>query len=253
MSTIRALLRNAALASAVTLLLAAPGHADPAPTSDDWGTVTAGAGCVQSDAWVARSKGGQGPTDSKLFESHYPAMPQAPGQQSGGLGSMDLAVGGRSLGRAAGVHSRALGPGVADAGGTAFDVERSPVGVNVGGLTAGAATRRGEPLALTSGGYRGFVAVRGRKVADIPASWPVNYSVRIPQDPHQPVIAIVVTNEQVTTDDSGRPTLDVDGHYRFDPKARSGYVNAIHITYFGAGGPEEITVAHAAVLRTCEA
>jgi hypothetical protein len=163
---------------------------------------------------------------------------------------MDLAVGGQSLGRAAGVHSRALGTGVADAGGTAFDVERSPVGVNVGRLTAGAATKPGEPVALTSGGYRGFVAVHGQKVADIPASWPVNYSVRIPEDPRQPVIAIVVTNEQVTTDDSGRPTLDGDGRYRFDAKARSGYANAIRITLFGAGDPEEITVGHAAVLRT---
>jgi hypothetical protein len=157
---------------------------------------------------------------------------------------MDLALDGRSLGRAAGVHSRALGTGVAEAGGPAFDVERSPVGVNVGGLTAGAATRPGEALVLTSGGYRGFVAVRGRKVADIPASWPVNHSVRIPQDRRLPVIAIVVTNEQVTTDDSGRPTLDGDGRYRFDAKARSGYVNAVHITLFRPGGPEEITVGH---------
>ncbi|WP_329119887.1 hypothetical protein [Streptomyces sp. NBC_01465] len=268
-----------ALATAITAAGAAHSASAPitGPDSGDWGTVVETPDGIQSNAWVARVQGIGKVVDARLFESAYPATPTAPADQAGGNGLINLTVGGVGLGKASALFSRSLGnalpatisgketvpaPGVAyaDAGGASVDVgipyvdsptggtQLSAIGVHVDAIRIHAMSRPGKALELDGGAARGYISVLGNRIIDIPSLWPVNFGARIPADYSQSPFALASTNEQVTTDNKGVPTLGKDGHYQYDPKATSGYVTAIHASVLG---PEvaDVTVGHAAVIR----
>lgn len=254
---------------------------------DAWGTIVPGnKECTQSDAWMVSIKGAFGIVNTKLFESHFPSIPDAPDHRNGGKDLVNLtfpAFGTRvGLGVVSALYTRAIGnelpanPGdgspssedtvasrcsaFAEAGGGAVDVgvpyiapattggtQRSPIGVHVEGISVDATARPGQPVALNGGAARGYFSVGGKKVISIPPLWPTNFGVRIPSDRSLPTLATAITNEQVTTDNQGRPTLDSKGHSFTDPTATSGYVNAVHASALGTNGADVI-VGHAAVL-----
>ncbi|MEV3852725.1 hypothetical protein AB0J38_00100 [Streptomyces sp. NPDC050095] len=270
-----------ALATATALSVAGTSLADDGvPVTrqvDNWGTVLETPSPVQSNAWVVRVKGVGGILDTALFESHYPASAKAPKQQNGGNKIVDLAPGGFGIGRVSALFSRALGnevpssragganvpaPGTAyaDAGGGAVDVglpyisnpkggtQLSPFGVHVDGIMVSALSQPKKPVAFTGGAASGYISVLGQKVVSIPDVWASNLGARIPKDYSQDPVALATTNEQVTTDENGMPTLGKDGHYKMDPKATSGYVTGIHASVLGTQ-VADVTVAHAAVIR----
>ncbi|MFE0176822.1 hypothetical protein ACFWZ2_31410 [Streptomyces sp. NPDC059002] len=271
-------LLTAGLAATAVTATAFPAQAALAPVGvDDWGTVVETDDCLQADAWVARVKGLASVVDTALFESHYPTTPKAPTEQAGGNKLIDLAPGGVGIGKASALYSRAMGhshpattsgdPKVpargevyADAGGAAVDVgvpyiqnpaggtQLSPLGVHVEGITVSAYSQPGKAVEFTGGAARGYISVAGARIIDIPPLWAVNFGVRIPDDYSKPPIALATTNEQVTTDQKGNATLGPDKHYKFDPKASSGYVNGIHASVLGTE-VADVTVAHAAVIR----
>lgn len=125
--------------------------------------------------------------------------------------------------------------------------QMSPVGVNVRAIRQTATAAPGKPVKFTGGAAGGYISFGGVRAINIPDTWPVNFGARIPDDRTQPALAAAMTNEQVTTDSQGRPTVGPDGHYKFDPTASSGYVNGAHATVFGTN-VADVTVAHAAVL-----
>ncbi|MEV3861381.1 hypothetical protein AB0J38_44630 [Streptomyces sp. NPDC050095] len=272
------------VALAVAAVLAAPGSAHPAtplgaevPDGGDWGTVLADGGPLQADAWVARVRGLGGVADTALFETHHPATAKAPHEQGGGDRLADLAPDGFGIGAGSLLFSRALGdarpaspaseqtvkaPGsaFAEAGGASVSVglpylanptggvQLSPIGVHVDGVTVSALASPGKPVAFSGGVTGGYFSLAGEPVVTVPKLWPTNFGVRLPADYTRQAIALAVTNEQVTTDTSGRPTRGADGGYKFDPKATSGYVNAVHVSLLGTQ-VADVTVGHAAVLR----
>ncbi|MFE0174770.1 hypothetical protein ACFWZ2_20845 [Streptomyces sp. NPDC059002] len=248
------------------------------PENSDWGEVlkTSPDG-LQANAWVARVQGLQGIVDTALFESHYPTTPKAPAEQSGGKKLIDLAPAGIGIGKGSALYSRAMGnkfpattssdtpvpaPGVAyaDAGGAAVDVgipyiqnptggtQLSPLGIHVEGITVSAMSVPGKPVHFTGGAARASLSSMGADLIKIPPLWPVNFGARIPADYSKPPVALATTNEQVTTDNKGKPTLGEDKHYKYDAKATSGYVNAIHASILGTE-VADVTIGHAAVLR----
>jgi hypothetical protein len=250
---------------------------DPAA---DWGTVVSNGGCAQSDAWIASLRGLGGNVDTRLFESHSPPTPAAPQARNGGKDLVNLTMPslfGLQIGLGAGsaLYTRALankvpaGAGApdttpsfctayAEAGGASIDLglpylsnpgggtQLSPVGVHLEGVSVDATATPGKPVVLNGSAVRGYLSSLGSPVITIPPQ-SVNAGLRIPPDRSQPVLALATTNEQVTTDSSGRPTLDQAGHYAFDPTASSGYVNAVHISLLGTNGAD-LVVGHAAVL-----
>lgn len=125
--------------------------------------------------------------------------------------------------------------------------QMSPLGVHVEAIEVNATATPGKPVALKGGAAAGYISVAGLRLIDIPKIWVTNGSVRIPPDLTVPPIAMAGTNEQVTTDGEGKPTVDATGHYAPDPKASSGYVNAIHASVLGSN-VADATVGHAAVL-----
>ncbi|MER5890985.1 hypothetical protein ABT160_44810 [Streptomyces sp. NPDC001941] len=248
------------------------------PDNSDWGTVveTSVTG-VQADSWVVRVQGLQGILDTALFESAFPTRANAPEEQAGGKNLVDLAPGGFGLGKVSALYSRALGnkvpatasggtttpaPGVAyaDAGGASVDIgipyvqnptggtQLSPLGVHVEGISVSAMSAPGQPVKFTGGAARAYLSSLGGRLIDIPPLWPVNFGARIPGDYSRPPVALATTNEQVTTDNKGMPTLGADKHYKYDAKATSGYVNGIHASVLGTE-VADVTVAHAAVIR----
>jgi hypothetical protein len=272
----RALL-TAGLALTAGVAAALPAHAIAPAGTDDWGTVIKTEDCLQADAWVARVKGLGKIVDTALFESHYPTMPTAPKMHAGGSKLIDLAPFGVGIGKAAALYSRAIGHGhpsttsggkdvpvrgevYADAGGGSVDVgvpyivnptggtQLSPLGVHVEGITVSAYGKPGKPVAFTGGAARGYISSGGVRLIDIPPLWAVNFGLRIPDDYSKPPLATATTNEQVTTDGKGNPTLGPDKHYKFDPKSPNGYVNGIHASVLGTE-VADVTVAHAAVIR----
>ncbi|MET9517928.1 hypothetical protein [Streptomyces sp. NPDC002994] len=249
------------------------------PSDNGWGIVAAGSHPSQAHAWTAWLTG-FGPQDSFFFQAHAPEAADAPGHASGRQTLHELKASGSALGKVAAPMSRAArnallspsaGPDVSAERGTAHADSRlasgdvalayavdpdggaplSPFGVHVEAATAEAVTKPGQPVTLASGARHAYVTSAGRKVATVPAEWPVNFSVRIPADTSQPVAALVVFNEQVTTDAQGRPTLGKDGRYAYDPKSTSGYVNAVRLTVYGERRAE-LTMGHAAVLRVSQ-
>ncbi|MCX5174597.1 hypothetical protein [Streptomyces virginiae] len=215
-------------------------------------------------------------SSAAIFESLFPASPQAP-QIQRGPGAVDLAPGGVRVGTAGSPFSRVLAdalpsntagaadeptPGAvfAQAGGAGFDIgipylprpgggiQLSPVGVHLDGVNTSAVSLPGKAVELAGHAAGGYVSIAGEKVADIPPGCPPNTAIRIPEDPSRPPVALLVVNEQVTTDSQGRPTLGKDGKYAFDPEATSGYVNVIHMSVLG-NDVAEVTIGHAAVIR----
>ncbi|WP_329119891.1 hypothetical protein [Streptomyces sp. NBC_01465] len=270
-------LLTAGLALTAVTAVATPATANAPVGADDWGTVVDTTDCLQADAWVARVKGLGSILDTALFESHYPSTPKAPTQQAGGNKLVDLAPGGIGIGKVSALYSRAMGhshpntvsggtaipargEAYADAGGAAVDVgvpyvqnplggtQLSPLGVHVEGITVSAYSKPGKAVAFTGGAARGYISVAGARIIEIPPIWATNLGVRIPEDYSKPPLATATTNEQVTTDSKGMPTLGPDGHYKFDPKATSGYVTGIHASVLGTE-VADVTVAHAAVIR----
>ncbi|MER5883972.1 hypothetical protein ABT160_09100 [Streptomyces sp. NPDC001941] len=275
----RALLTAGIALTAVTAV-AVPATASAPVGVDDWGTVVDTEDCVQADAWVVRVKGLGSILDTAMFQSHYPTTPKAPQEQAGGNKLVDLAPGGIGIGKVSALYSRAMGHShpatvsggrpvpvrgevYADAGGAAIDVgvpyienpaggtSLSPIGVHAEGITVSAWSKPGQPVKFTGGAARAYLSVAGLKVIDVPPIWAVNLGVRIPEDYSKPPLALATTNEQVTTDEKGLPTLGADKHYKFDPKATSGYVNGVHASVLGTE-VADVTVAHAAVIRDKE-
>lgn len=246
------------------------------PSDNGWGTLAPGSHPCQAHAWTACLTG-YDPQPAFFFQAHAPEASDAPGHSSGGQTLHDFETSGAEFGKVAAPMSRAAqnallspsaGPDVTAERGTAHADSRlasgdlgipyvadpdggaqlPAVGVHLEAVTAEAVTKPGQPVTLASGVRQAYVTSAGQKVASVPAEWPVNFSVRIPADTSQPVVALVVFNEQVTTDAQGRPTLGKDGRYAYDAKSTSGYVNAARLTVYGER-PTELTIGHAAVLR----
>lgn len=269
--------RRGALAAAVAAVsifaTMAPSAAEQRhEETTDWGTVIEEGGCVQAHAWIARVKGAFNLIDTALFASHYPETPSAPEEAGGGKDLVNLILPGVGvgLGRVGALYTSAMGnklpagPGrppkdapcsaYAEAGGGEFDVgipyvaplpgaetPMSPVGLHGEGITVTARTSPKGPVKFTGRFGRATLSSFGFKVIDVPLDWPPNFGVRIPSNNSLPVIAQVTLNEQVTTDETGTPTE----HY--NPKAKSGYVNAGHASLLGSN-VGDVTIGHAAVL-----
>ncbi len=267
---------------AAATLPAAAGTDPIAPDSDDWGSVVPSKQCGQADAWVARLTGLGKVVNASLFESSSPATPSAPEELGGGDKLVNLTLPpGIGLGVVSALHTRAVGdklPGnigqpnlvpapctaYAQAEGASVDVglpyiaspvpggtQMSPLGVHVDAISVDATALPGKPVKFRGGAAAGYISVLGNKIVDIPKLWPVNFGARIPADYKQPPFALASTNEQVTTKDDGSPTTDATGHYKYDPAARSGYVNAIHASVLGLN-VVDATIGHAAVVRKGE-
>lgn len=100
-----------------------------------------------------------------------------------------------------------------------------------------------------SGTAGGHLSLMGARQVDIPALWPANLPFRIPSDPSRPAVAVGFLNEQITTDNQGRPTRDETGAHAYDPRATSGFTNAVRLIVLG-DERTEVTIGHAAVIRT---
>ncbi|GAB3661861.1 hypothetical protein GCM10027589_24450 [Actinocorallia lasiicapitis] len=275
----RSALLAAGAAAACVAGLATPASAGFTPDSDDWGVVVPNAGCVHAEAFAAQVKGLGGSADSVMFQSHYPTLPTAPATAGGGSDLINLngfgkgtAIATRAVGHAypgePGVQNSALVPtpcgAYAEAQGASIDVGSpyvpnptggvplSPFGIHLEAIAISAATAPGQPVKLHGGAAGGYISSFGKKVINIPKLWAANFGLRVPADYSQPAIALASTNEQVTTDSDGVPTLDASGHYKFDPTAASGYVNAAHASILGTNASDAI-VGHAAVLRDASA
>ncbi|CAM5622334.1 hypothetical protein GCM10010329_20250 [Streptomyces spiroverticillatus] len=250
----------------------------PQGDSDNWGTLVDTEDCVQADAWVLRGKGIGGLVEGALFGSHYPAMGWWAKQHTFTDNLLDLTIGGVGLGRISALYSRALGhahpssraggPDVpaqgqvyADAGGGSIDVgvpyienpvgrtQLSPIGVHVDALAVSAWSQPGKAVQFTGGAGSAHFSIAGMRLIDIPDAWPVNFGLTLPPNLASSfTLAQATTNEQVTTDEKGRVTVNKDGEYEYDPGATSGYVNNIHISVLGTN-VIDITLSHAAVIR----
>jgi hypothetical protein len=272
-------------ASVAVLGVIAPASAGPTASdssADDWGTVVPNGGCAQADSWIASIRGLGGDVDARLFESHSPSIPKAPQERNGGKDLVNLTVPSlfgtqAGIGVASALYTRALtnklpaNPGgqdtqpgfctaSAEAGAASVDIglpyigspipdapQLSPVGLHLEGISVDATAAPGKAVTLHSGVARGYISALGLPLVTLPAVAPANFGLRIPEDRAQPVVALATTNEQVTTDSNGRPTLDPAGHYALDPTASSGYVNAVHVSVLGTN-VADIVVGHAAVL-----
>ncbi|MFE0099332.1 hypothetical protein [Streptomyces sp. NPDC059009] len=274
----RALL-TAGIALTAVAAAALPANAEAAAPIgvDDWGTVVDTDDCVQADAWVVGVKGLGKIVNAALFESHYPTTPKAPKQHAGGKDLVNLAPGGVGIGQVSALYSRAMGHShpattsggadvpargevYADAGGGAVDVgipyianpagdtQLSPIGVHVEGITVSAYSKPAKAVEFTGGAARGYISIGGVRMVDIPPIWAVNLGVRVPDDYSKSPLVLATTNEQVTTDEKGMPTLGKNGKYAYNPKATSGYVNAIHASVLGTE-VADVTIGHAAVIR----
>ncbi|GAB3674361.1 hypothetical protein GCM10027589_44340 [Actinocorallia lasiicapitis] len=268
---------GAGLAAVCAITMAQPASAGWEPDAEDWGTVVPNAGCVQADAWVARVKGIGGSANSALFESHFPTLPTAPDHQGGGQDLINMTEAESGIGKGSALFTRAAGnkkpvdPGFAgtqlvdapcgayaEAGGASITVglpyvpgptvPLSPIGVHLEGIVVSANSQPGSPVHLEGGITGGYISSFGVKQVTIPKVWAANFGLRVPADHAVPAVALAVTNEQVTTDNKGVPTLDSHGKYFLDPTATSGYVNAAHATVLGLNAADA-TVGHAAVLR----
>lgn len=265
---------------AMTVAFTAAGTAsaaDPEPTYE-WGTVVETKDGVQANAWVIGIDGVGRIINARLFESASPSTPKAPRKAEGGRDLVNLAPGGIGLGKVSALYSTALtneqprtksskltvkypGSAYANAGGASVDVgvpyieplsqegtQLSGIGVHVDAIDVHARALPGKPVEFQGGAASGYISLAGIRIIDIPPLWAVNLGVKIPAAGDRPSPVIAMTNEQVTTDNKGVPTKGKDGSYKYDPKATSGYVTAIHASVLG---PEvaDITIGHAAVIR----
>ncbi|GAB6898403.1 hypothetical protein [Kineosporia succinea] len=242
-----------------------------------WGTVLAGAP-LQAGTWLTGATG-PGLPSGETAASHSPAtasMPQAITSSGARIG---LDVNGFLVGRTTAPVSRSVthrlpatvagapdveapGAAYAEVGAAELEVgwpylpnhhggtQLSPIGVHLEGLHVIAVARPGRPVRFGLTVTRGSVSVEGVSFADLPHVIPPNYEVHVPIDPAAGTSALIVFNEQVTTDNGGRPTAlpNASHQFRFDPEAGTGYVNAAHLYLPGPAGAD-ITVGHAGVLR----
>ncbi|CAM5622133.1 hypothetical protein GCM10010329_20220 [Streptomyces spiroverticillatus] len=264
-----------AQSAALPMAPVAGGHE---PATGDWGEVVETKDGVQAHAWVARLQGLGGVSDAPVLDAHHPALPGQPAEQNSGYEVTPLATkDGFPIGRESAAYSRALGnqiaastgfdkaaskPGAAfaEAGAISIDIgvpyvgspgsgtQLSTVGIHAEGVSATATALPGKPVDFSGSASRAYFSVLGEKTVTVPKLWEVNYGVRIPADYSRPVFALATTNEQVTTDVKGRPTLDADEQYTYDAEATSGYANAVHLSILGAN-VTDVTLGHAGVLR----
>jgi hypothetical protein len=126
--------------------------------------------------------------------------------------------------------------------------DSSPLRVHAEGIAVSARSVPGKPIEFAGNFAHGYIASFGKKFIDIPAKWPANFGVEVPT-PFGPPLALVTTNEQVTTNPNGTGTLAPGrSTYQYNPIAAGGYINAIHVTVLGTNAAD-LTVGHAAVLN----
>ncbi|GAA1006402.1 hypothetical protein Aple_031610 [Acrocarpospora pleiomorpha] len=126
--------------------------------------------------------------------------------------------------------------------------DSSPLRVHAEGIAVSARSVPGKPIEFAGNFAHGYIASFGKKFIDIPAKWPANFGVEVPT-PFGPPLALVTTNEQVTTNTNGTGTLAPGrSTYQHNPIAASGYINAIHVTVLGTNAAD-LTIGHAAVLN----
>ncbi|MFE0099335.1 hypothetical protein [Streptomyces sp. NPDC059009] len=268
------------LAAAMAVTVAGTAQAAPVgdgPGPDDWGTVVETKDGVQANSWLIGVTGLGRIVNARLFESASPTTPKAPKDEAGGKELINLAPGGFGLGKASALYSRAMtnstpanssggkvvAPGVAygGAGAASVDVgvpyiqpttpegtQLSGIGLHINAIDVHAMAVPGKAVQFEGGAASGYLSIAGQRLIDIPRLWAVNLGLNIPSGKTGAPIALAMTNEQITTDNKGVPTLGKDGDYKYDPKATSGYVNGIHVSVLGQE-VADITVAHAAVIR----
>jgi hypothetical protein len=241
----------------------------------NWGNVLPNAGCAQANAWIVGVRGVLGLINTRLFEVHSPPTQDAPETRGAGKDLVNIPF----IGVASAFFNRALtnrvpgNPGepdivpkkcaaYAEAGGASVDIgipfipnpipgrpQLSLIGFHVEGLVARAETLPGKPAKMSSTAGAAYFSTLGNKIIDVPLTWPPNFGLRIPPDYNLPELALATTNEEVTTNADGTPTLNAKGQYAYDDNATSGYVNLAHVSALGAAAAD-VTVAHAAALRT---
>ncbi len=267
----------AGLALTVAVTAMGTAHADEKDPSYDWGTVVDTKDGVQANAWVIGITGVGRILDARMFESASPGTPKAPREMEGGNELVNLAPGGIGLGKISALYSKALtnklpvsksgkrtipAPGAvyANAGGASVDIgvpyvenpfggtALSGIGVHVDAIDVHARSLPGRPVEFQGGAASGEISLFGHKLIEIPPIWAVNLGATIPGTGNDAAPIIAQTNEQITTDAKGVPTKGKNGSYAYDPRATSGYVNAIHASVLGPN-VADVTIGHAAVIR----
>ncbi|MER7173594.1 hypothetical protein [Streptomyces mesophilus] len=267
----------AGLALTVAVTAMGTAHADEKEPSYDWGTVVETKDGVQANAWVIGVTGIGRLINARLFESASPGTPKAPREMEGGNELINLAPGGVGLGKVSALYSKALtnklpmnksskrtfpvpGASYANAGGGSVHIglpyvenpfggtPLSGLGVSVDAIDVHARSLPGRPVEFQGGAASGEITLFGTKIVEIPPIWAVNLGATIPGTGNDAAPIIAQTNEQITTDAKGVPTKGKNGSYAYDPRATSGYVNAIHASVLGPN-VADVTIGHAAVIR----
>ncbi|SDK53061.1 hypothetical protein [Streptomyces indicus] len=272
----------AGLALSVAVGVAGTATADVKDPSYDWGTVVETPDGVQANAWVAGVTGVGRIVNARLFEAASPGTPKAPREMEGGNELVNLTaptpVGKVGLGKVSALYAKALtnklpvsksskttmpvpGAAYANAGGGSVDIGLPYVesnvfagtaltgfGVHVDAIDVHARSLPGRPVEFQGGAASGKITLFGTTVVEIPPIWAVNLGATIPATGDDAAPIIAQTNEQITTDNKGVPTKGKNGSYQYDPRATSGYVNAIHASVLGPN-VADVTIGHAAVIR----
>ncbi|MBC9714302.1 hypothetical protein H9Y04_17210 [Streptomyces sp. TRM66268-LWL] len=267
----------AGLALTVAVTAMGTAHADEKEPSYDWGTVVETKDGVQANAWVIGVTGIGRLINARMFESASPGTPKAPREMEGGNELVNLAPGGVGLGKVSALYSKALtnklpanksskstfpvpGAAYANAGGGSVHIglpyvenpfggtPLSGLGVRVDAIDVHARSLPGRPVEFQGGAASGEITLFGTKIVEIPPIWAVNLGATIPGGGDDAAPIIAQTNEQITTDAKGVPTKGKNGSYQYDPRATSGYVNAIHASVLGPN-VADVTIGHAAVIR----
>ena len=223
------------------------------PVADDWGTVVPNGGCAQADAWVASLRGlgdtCRRPAVREPFAAHSRPRRRL---RNGGKDLVNLTCPRFSACRSVSASAQRSTAGRwrtncpptrrsrtlcrllrrLCGGGRGLDrpwpaVSEQPAARSTATLAgrpaSGGAQRRRHRHPRQAGhpeqrcGARLYLVSRDRGSRRPAACGRSTSGFRIPADRAQPVLALATTNEQVTTDSNGRPTLDPSGHYFFDP------------------------------------
>ncbi|MFC7305848.1 hypothetical protein ACFQVC_16675 [Streptomyces monticola] len=269
----------AGLAMTVAFTAAGTSSADEPEPTYDWGTVVKTKDGVQANSWIVGVTGIGRIVNARMFEAASPTTPKAPRKFEGGNDLVNLAPGGVGLGKVSALYARALtneqpraksqgkqtlpypGSSYANAGGGSVDIgvpyiapttpegtQLSGIGVHVDAIDVHARSLPGKSVEFQGGAASGYISVAGQRIIDIPPIWAVNVGVKVAGAGDKPSPVLAMTNEQVTTDNKGVATKGKDGSYKYDPRATSGYVNAIHASVLGPD-VADVTIGHAAVIR----
>ncbi|CAM5622244.1 hypothetical protein SSPIM334S_02809 [Streptomyces spiroverticillatus] len=248
-------------------------------TNDNWGSVLQTDETVQADTWSVRAKGEAGTLVEGDTRSHFPAFDGAPTTTDQRGKAVQLQYNGQPMGLLIEpfTETRKLkGTGKGDNGGdgvrartlietidlgmpyTAHDgpgggAAKAELGLKLDKVKVVAEALPGKPVHFDTSVGSGALYAKGKALITVdpkknPRSWAPNAGIRFPMDPKVAPRLIVTVNEQITTDGQGYPTMDDDGSYRFDPKALSGYANAVHLTVL-TPDIADITIGHAAALH----